>query len=371
MQSKPLTDGLADLARANQSTRDAALLRATTELFVRDLAHDRDQITRYEELTTHLLPKVGIGDRAYVADRLAACADAPRSVIAMLTRDVIDVAAAVIRRSPVLEPLDLLAVIAATGVEHHRLLARRPALADQVKRALRLTGDAEVIGTLDDGAAIRGSDSSPTAAPQAPATPAIGATRPATTAHPSGRHAAGAFLALGRAERLRTIADHATRPPLHSPLRSTNRLDRAFRSILGAAKIVGYAKRGETEALIAAIAEGLDIDRGFISAAIGDTTGEPLAVMLKALHLDDTQAQQVFLLATPAGRDTATFFPLADLYAGMEPFVAETLVELWRRGDQRGRHQPYVADDGDRRRPAASETPLRDTIANRDHAKRA
>ncbi len=141
MQSRHTIDGLAELARSNQQTRDAALLRATTDLFVRDIRHDRDQIRRFEELATHFLPKVGIADRVHVADRLAACADAPQAVIRMLARDVIAVAAPVIRLSPVLEPFDLLAVIASTGVEHHRLIARRPALGDRVKRALRLTGD--------------------------------------------------------------------------------------------------------------------------------------------------------------------------------------------------------------------------------------
>jgi uncharacterized protein (DUF2336 family) len=141
MQSRTLSDDLADVARANQLTRDSALLRATTELFVQDLAHDEDEIRRYEELAVHFLPKVPVEVRATVAERLAICADAPRAVIRALARDVFQVAAPVIRRSPVLDSFDLLSVIAGTDVEHHRLIARRSDLDDDVKRALRLTGD--------------------------------------------------------------------------------------------------------------------------------------------------------------------------------------------------------------------------------------
>ena len=68
----------------------------------------------------------------------------------MLAKDSIEVAAAVIRKSPVLTSLDLLAVIAATGPEHHRLVAERPGLSADVARALRAMGDTQVITTLDE-----------------------------------------------------------------------------------------------------------------------------------------------------------------------------------------------------------------------------
>ena len=67
------------------------------------------------------------------------------------------------------------------------------------------------------------------------------------------------------------------------------------------------------------------------------------------------------LLATPASAATCTaFFRLADLFAGMEPTVAETLVAAWR-GDLAARraatHQssPRTAD----RRPVGTPTEVR------------
>jgi len=79
-----------------------------------------------------------------------------------------------------------------------------------------------------------------------------------------------------------------------------------------------------------------------------------LAILLKALRLDDVQARQVFLLASPSGRDVRDFFPLSDLYAGMEPTVAAILVETWRDASagQTPRHEPHLAENGERRSTA-------------------
>ena len=64
-------DGLADLPRSTEETRESNLIRATTDLYVHDGQHDRDAIRRYEALATHFLPKISDADRTYVAERLA------------------------------------------------------------------------------------------------------------------------------------------------------------------------------------------------------------------------------------------------------------------------------------------------------------
>lgn len=364
---KPI-DGLADLARSRPETRDAALLRATTELFVHDPTHDRDEIRRYEELAAHLLAKVSIGDRIFVAERLADCDDAPQSVVRMLARDVIGAAEPVIRRSSVFAPLDLLAVIAATGVEHHRLIARRSGLADQVKRALFLTGDADVIGALDLEPPVRSHASEGGAASAALPAPLPPTGGPTTPDHRDPE----AFLRLDRRARLKILADLATRPPPRRYAGSSSRLDQAFRSILGAARTVGFARTGQRGELIAAIADGLGLRQDIVAASLADATGEALAVMLKALRLDDVQAQQVLLLASAAGRDTATFFPVADLYAAMEPSVAEALCEMWRPtgGGEQPMHEPFLSGESDPRRVAV-ERQAGQTIPPEERARRA
>ncbi|HVZ13908.1 MAG TPA: DUF2336 domain-containing protein [Bauldia sp.] len=383
-----------DLARLNEQKRDAALMRATTELFVLDVVHDRDELNRFEELALHFLPKVTSEDRVFVAERLALAGDAPVAVVRMLARDVIAVAAPVLKHSTVLNSVDLLSIIAATGVEHHRLIARRAGLSPEVKRALRLTGDAAVLARIDAAATPRLPDpaireaginavaaaiappampvppSRPVSAPAIPAPPrpvAPPANQPAAAVAPAAAPVAGfyysnrldpwRFLSLDRKARLKLIADIAARPPALTHGSKAARVDRAFRSILSAAQIVGFARSGQIEPIVEAIGGGLGLSRQLVHAAIADKSGELFAVMLKALRLDDTQARQVFLLASPLGRDVQSFFPLSDLYAGMEPEVAETLVEAWREAATTAPsgHEAHMADSGTFRRSSPSD----------------
>jgi hypothetical protein len=285
----------------------------------------------------------------------------------MLARDVIDVAAPILSGSRLLDTLTLLSTIATTGAEHHRIIARRKELPEQVKRALRLTGDAEVL-RLVDGETSATPGGGPLAEPVS-----LGDFRhgPGTLrdVHRDGRK----FLELSRRERLAILVDYATRPPTPTPNSTASRLDRAFRSILGAAKIVGFARAGQRDELVAAIADGLDLARDFVGGCLGDPTGEALAILLKALRLDSIQAQQVFLLATPSGQDTSLFFPLADLYAGMEASVAETMADSWRANasGQRATYVPYVAGEAQSRAAATQATRVTPPLAKPDDAKRA
>jgi uncharacterized protein (DUF2336 family) len=363
MPLKSMIDGLSDLPRSTDETRDANLIRATTDLYVQDATHDRDQNRRYEELATHFLPKIAAVDRAYVSERLAGRRDAPAAVIRMLARDVIDVAAPILSTSPVLDTLTLLSTIAATGAEHHRMIARRRELPEPVKRALRLTGDAEVILAIDR--------EPPAAAPTAE-TAEAGAMRHGPGALREAQGDGRRFLELSRRDRLAVLVGFATRPAASPRTGAAGRLDRAFRSILNAAKIVGFARAGQRDQVVAAIAEGLDLGSDFVAACLDDPGGEAIAILVKALRLDSVQAQQVFLLMTPAGRDTNLFFPLADLYAGMEAGVAESIADAWRTGvASHPTHVPHVAGDDVSRVAARGETRIAPAAPMQERAKRA
>ena len=364
MQNVFRPDALAGLSPSGQQARDAALLRATTELFTQELAHDRDEVRRYEELATHFLPRVSPDDRAFVAERLAVRLDAPQSVIRMLAKDRVDIARHVIVQSPVLGPLDLLTIIAATGPDHHRLIAGRPGLAPEVEHALRLVGDQETLDALRPTAVDPAStgEADPTSTTNEPAIdPPASEHAPARKsdafrARPE-RLEIWQFLGLDRAARLRLMAGLATRPPVRRYAGPASRLDRAFRTILSAAQIVGYARCGQRQALVDAIAGGLGLEAEIVIACLDDATGEPAAVLLKALGLDNVQAQQVFLLATPTiGLDVNVFFRVTDVYAGMEKWIAEILVDAWRETGTKpaSRHEPHFSENGHRRRPEAT-----------------
>jgi hypothetical protein len=368
MQNVFRPDSLADFSPSGQQARDAALLRATTDLFAQELAHDRDESRRYEELATHFLPRVPPEDRAFVAEQLAVRLDAPQSVIRMLAKDRVDIARHVIGQSPVLGPLDLLTIIAATGPDHHRLIAKRADLAPEVEHALRLVGDQATLDILDAREAERGiagdAEIGPPAGEPAAEPPPGVAQRPGEALRARAeRLDVWQFLGLDRAARLKLMAALATRPPARRYAGPASRLDRAFRTILGAAQIVGFARSGQRQALVEAIADGIGLEPEVVVACLDDATGEPAAVLLKALGLDNVQAQQVLLLATPTvGFDVNVFFGVSDLYAGMEKWVAEILVDAWRENGARAapRHEPHLAENGTRRRSAAAErTPER------------
>ena len=136
------------MAVSNQQSRDAALLRAMTELFTLEKKHDAEALRRFEELATHYLGRVGPADRAFAAEKLSRSPDAPAAVLRLLGSDILDIAGPILKRSPALGEFDLLTIIAATGHPHHRLIALRRDLTPLVVSALRLTGDAEVIARL-------------------------------------------------------------------------------------------------------------------------------------------------------------------------------------------------------------------------------
>lgn len=348
----------ADLARANERKRDAALLRATAELFSIEVVHNNDEIRRFEELATHFLPKVGPDDRQFVAERLAACSDAPGSVLRALAREPVAIAKPILVHSTALTAIDLLAIIAATDVEHHRLIARRGSLPEEVAQALKLKRDPEVLDALG-------------VAPPEPARD-LDRTLPAEGLYRSNRLDPWRYFALAHPARLCIIADIAANPPASAEEPNAKRLDRAFRSILSAARIVGYARGGQLGAIVASIAEGLDLPAALVTAAINDKGGEVLAIMLKALRLDDAQARQVFLLASPSGKDVHAFFPLADLYAGMEVSVAETMIEGWRGSTLAAPRHDALVEPPRERRDATTARQQSDNVAQRsDIARRA
>jgi len=371
-----------DFARfSSRHTHDATLLRASTELFVQEVAHDRDEIRRFEELATHLIPRVAPADRMFAAERLAIRIDAPPSVMRMLARDILQVAELVLRRSPVLGPLDLLSVIAATGPEHHRLIAERPGIAEDVERALRIAADPVVIRSLDQRRQRNGESPWVSALAAPPDAKHHEEAPDAATGNASGSSVPGSgmrgplmerridlrhFLSLDRQARLRLMGEIANRPPTDTAAGTTTRLDRAFRSILDAAQTVSHARAGRRLALIQTISEGLRMAPDDVVACLDDEGGEPLAVLLKALSLDGVQGQQVMMLASPVGRDATRFFKLCDLFAGMEPAVAETLTAGWQTAAKVGppRHQPF-ADARDRARSEPDAVRVNQTPAGR------
>jgi hypothetical protein len=80
----PDLSGLAQLARDPRLDLRPVLLRVQTDLFVTAPARDREAIAAFESLAGGLLPTVDDATAAIVARKLAACPDAPASLMAAL-----------------------------------------------------------------------------------------------------------------------------------------------------------------------------------------------------------------------------------------------------------------------------------------------
>ncbi|MCW5695239.1 MAG: DUF2336 domain-containing protein [Bauldia sp.] len=354
MAHRTPSEDLLALARSAPADRDATLLRATTALFCQEPAHDRDGVRRYEQLATYFLPKASEPDRAYVASMLAGRADAPAAVMRLLARDVISVAAPVLRQSPVLSTVDLLGVIAVTGAEHHRLVAMRPHLSPEVLRALEIAGESLRVAAEPEPAAPEPEERyedddgiawSPPLRPPHPMEPPAPERNLGVSPNVMAR-----FLDLPTTARLQVIGEVAGRQgggrPPGSP---AGQLDQAVRSAYARAQIVICSRRGDRAGLVQAFAEVLQVDPELVDRLIADPSGEPLVLMVKASGLSDADGRSVLLLANPQiGQSVERFFRLAELFASVEPAVASSFVDAWRAPASRPQHAPVYADGRER-----------------------
>jgi hypothetical protein len=381
MRTTLRTSSLIRLALSTQN-REAALLRATTDLFVHGGHHTPDEIQRFEELAIHFLPKVLVSDRAYVAESLSARADAPPAVLRILAKDLIEVATPILKRARALSSDDLLDIIDSTGPLHHRMLATRKNLPADVEQALRDRQDAVTVALLDGPAAMplaersdRARDSVAGAAKteaseqRLPTNDDLWTEEASTDPEEEAedlpddrpppvdlRDVAERFLDLdveGRKDVLASLSEGQARPPKLTP---RQQFDIALNAAQKAGQIPGLARARRKEALIAAFADGLSLDLDLVTKMVDDPSGEPLVLLVKAIGLSDAEARQVLLLANPAiGLAVQTFFRLVDLHAAMEPSVAEAMIATWRdRGEPVQKvHVPHLADGDGVRRPAA------------------
>ncbi|MCC6983752.1 MAG: DUF2336 domain-containing protein [Bauldia sp.] len=390
------------------ATRDQVLLRAATDHFMLAHTHEPDAIRQYEELATHYLPRTTIADRIYVSERLATRADAPVGVVRILARDIIAVAAPVLLRSKALTTLDLLTVISGTSLEHHRLLAQRDTLPDEVVTALRLkneTGTLNILrarGIIPDtrakaeapraeaepakpaktaaakplakaeakpdlapasaesakveavlASAIEAEIAAPIVATPAPAAPPA-APLPITAPPPARKSPGEQFLALDRAARLAIIAETAGGKLPSAHWSSPRKLERLVKTTFRRSQIKGYVRARMRPELIEALSDGLGLAPDFVAACLDDRSGEPMVLLARAMGLNQADGKDLLLLVNPAiGHSVPDFIRLADLHDAMEPEVAEAIVAVWRGETVSApQHLGVVSNAPGARRPA-------------------
>src|SRR5260370_24207267 len=97
--------------------RRAEAARRITELFVEEAAKLRsDHVDLFDGVLGGLIPNTEVVARADLAERLSHVANAPRVLVGQLAReDDLMVAGPLLRRSPVIDDAELIAIARATG----------------------------------------------------------------------------------------------------------------------------------------------------------------------------------------------------------------------------------------------------------------
>ncbi|MGH6763074.1 MAG: hypothetical protein ACRECW_15990 [Phyllobacterium sp.] len=121
----------------------------------RPSAQERQQ---FNDLAIPLLAYASLRARRQAAAILSESALAPKELLLALADDLIEVAAPVLLRSPLLTSTDLAAVIESRGLGHARVIARRPLLdGDLLERLARFEDDI-IDDSLSDRAHRHGAD---------------------------------------------------------------------------------------------------------------------------------------------------------------------------------------------------------------------
>ncbi|WP_198174131.1 DUF2336 domain-containing protein [Mesorhizobium xinjiangense] len=146
------------IARRGEQGRSDRLLRAATTAFCSLTRPTKRDARQLSQLVLPLFDRASPDARRYVAAALSGLADAPSDLVVKLANDRLDVAAPLLKCSPLLGDLDLLAVIARHGLGHARAIARRDRLNPTIASLVRaLEASEPVAGT---GVAVE-SDTTP------------------------------------------------------------------------------------------------------------------------------------------------------------------------------------------------------------------
>lgn len=148
---------LVELARETTSERRRELLREVTDLFF-ETRNDRS--ARESALIGDVLQIVAAemqeGVLAELSKKFANAPDAPHGLMRDLTNHVFEIAAPVLKNSPVLKDDDLVGVVEKQGQEHIKAIAQRPSVSEFVSAAIVQNGDDHAVDALmrNDGAKL-------------------------------------------------------------------------------------------------------------------------------------------------------------------------------------------------------------------------
>ncbi len=148
---------LEDLAREKSSDRRRELLHKLTDSFMLEPEKKTQiQMSLYDDILCKIVGQVEHSIKNEFSERIAPSPHAPKGIILKLANDSIDVAAHVLRLSPVLTDEDLIKVANNKSQEHLYAISNRKYVSERVTDVLIDKGDARVHHAVvqNDGARI-------------------------------------------------------------------------------------------------------------------------------------------------------------------------------------------------------------------------
>ncbi|MDQ1155382.1 DUF2336 domain-containing protein [Brevundimonas sp. SORGH_AS_0993] len=144
------------LASEGSSEKRRLLLRELTDHFFGATDHGAAEIALYGEVLDRLCDEMEAAVRAELSARFADAVNAPRRLIRRLANDQAQVAAPVLRASPMLTDDDLIKVARSRSQDHLRAVSGRAEVSEAVSDAIVEHGDDDTLHALlrNDGARL-------------------------------------------------------------------------------------------------------------------------------------------------------------------------------------------------------------------------
>ena len=288
---RPSFKGLLNLAQHDGVDIRPTLLRVITDGYVQNAAPTPEDERQYSELATRLLEETDITARAAVAVRLAHHPAAPRAVVQMLARDVLEVAEPILRHSNILTAADCEAIVRDCSLFHAAIIAER------------------IRTSVPEDRMVARSKSSP------------------ETSNCAATELCELFFgADGPERRLILLNLHYATPLSHEAQSVPQRADLW--------RLEMAALRHQSEVVIRELENALGISNRQARRIINDESGEPIVAAAKAINMPAEVLQRVLLFLNPrVGQSVDRVYELAALYDQISTEAARRLIAILREAD--------------------------------------
>lgn len=358
--------GLASLGSPDDPGARPVILRVLVDLFALKPYHAPAEAARFEEIASRLIDRADPALCAFVARRIAGHPCAPPELLGKLARGSVEAAIAVMELAREVSPARLAAAAAWGPPEVAVAVAGRADLDGSLVAALAMRPEPEIALALarnPEAPLARGDLRALIARARADADLAA-----ALLGRAAAEDAAALFLYADAGQRLAILAAAqraaileafgGARPPTPRP---------PCAEALAALETAALAADAPRFADQLAALKQLDLDAA--RRLVADAGGEPLAVALAALALEDDLVDRILIFLAPGdGSSVQRYERLRRLALELQPHTAARLLEAFAGGGRpgpRGPHAPLLDGAGaparaaETRRSAGVVTPMR------------